>query len=277
GERQRNRAGGGVSVPVDVHDDFLVRDVELAGSVVDDADVRLVGDVDVDVLDRLSTLAENRLRRGHHHPGREPEHLASVHLDVLPGAVEGARPAAGEPEVPAPAAVRAELEAEEATLVDRLVQSRIDDSTSPPTTSARCASPAAIIPWACAIAYTKPVQPAARSYAAASGMPRRSASSAAVDGNAMSGVTVATTSRSIDAGSAPAISSARTQAGAERSDIASGPSASLRSRMPVRVTILSSDVSTIFERSSFVTTRSGTLHPRPVIEIGRPFVRPIIR
>ena len=83
----------------------------------------------------------------------------------------------------------------------------------------------------------------------------------------MSGVTVATTSRSIDAGSTPFCSSARRAAGMASSDIASVPgSARRRSRMPVRDMIHSSVVSTIVARSAFVTTRSGTLHPSAVIE-----------
>ena len=48
---------------------------------------------------------------------------------------------------------------------------------------------------------------------------------------------------------------------------------SRRSRIPVRSRIHSSDVSTSAASSSFVTTRSGTWQPRPVIEIGLPFVR----
>ena len=93
----------------------------------------------------------------------------------------------------------------------------------------------------------------------------------------MSGVTVATISRSISRASRPAISSALRHAGSERSDIASVSAAIRRSRIPVRSRIHSSFVSTIVASSSFVTTRSGTWQPRPVIEIGRPFVRPIIR
>ena len=42
--------------------------------------------------------------------------------------------------------------------------------------------------------------------------------------------------------------------------------------MPVRSRIHSSFVSTSVESSSFVTTRSGTWQPSPVIEIGTPFV-----
>ena len=54
-----------------------------------------------------------------------------------------------------------------------------------------------------------------------------------------------------------------------RSDIASPSAAMRRSLIPVRAVIHSSDVSTIFASSSFVTTRSGTWQPSPVIEIGR--------
>ena len=53
----------------------------------------------------------------------------------------------------------------------------------------------------------------------------------------MSGVTVATIRRSIEAGSAPAISSARRAAGRQMSVSASSSAAIRRSRMPVRSTI----------------------------------------
>ena len=79
----------------------------------------------------------------------------------------------------------------------------------------------------------------------------------------MSGVTVATISRSIEAGSAPAISSARRAAGRQMSVSASSSAAIRRSRMPVRSTIHSSFVSTIVDSSSFVRTRSGTWQPSP--------------
>ena len=42
-----------------------------------------------------------------------------------------------------------------------------------------------------------------------------------------------------------------------------------RSRMPVRVTIHSSDVSTIFSNSALVRIRSGTYEPVPMIETVR--------
>ncbi len=74
----------------------------------------------------------------------------------------------------------------------------------------------------------------------------------------MSGVTVATISRSIDAGSAPASSSARRAAGRQMSVSASSSAAIRRSRIPVRVMIHSSEVSTSSARSAFVRIRSGT-------------------
>ena len=46
-----------------------------------------------------------------------------------------------------------------------------------------------------------------------------------------------------------------------------------RSRIPVRSRIHSSFVSIIVERSSFVSTCSGTYEPRPVMEIATPFAR----
>ena len=112
----------------------------------------------------------------------------------------------------------------------------------------------------------KPVQPAERSYAAASRAPSSSARIAAVAGKAMSGVTVATISRSMSAGSTPACASAARAAGSAMSDSASSSRAMRRSRIPVRTTIHSSVVSTSLDSSSFVITRSGTLAPMPVIE-----------
>ena len=82
----------------------------------------------------------------------------------------------------------------------------------------------------------------------------------------MSAVTVATISRSIAPASTPAALSAPRAAGRQTSESASSGAATLRSRMPVRVRIHSSVVSTRPASSSFVTTRSGTCAPRPVIE-----------
>ena len=73
----------------------------------------------------------------------------------------------------------------------------------------------------------------------------------------MSGVAVATTMRSTSSGSTPACSSACRAAGSARSLAAWSGSAMCRSRIPVRVTIHSSEVSTIASRSAFVSTRSG--------------------
>src|SRR5438552_5820446 len=122
----------------------------------------------------------------------------------------------------------------------------------------------------------KPVQPASRSYAAASRAPSSSARSALEVGNIMSGVTVAHTSRSTSFASTCAWASAVRAAGSARSVSASLGAAIRRSRMPVRAMIHSSDVSTMVESSSFVSTRSGTCAPRPVIEIGSPRALPII-
>ena len=134
------------------------------------------------------------------------------------------------------------------------------------------------MPYAWASAYMKPVQPAERSYAAASTAPSASARIAAVDGNAMSGVTVATMRRSMSLPASPACASASRAAGSARSESASSGAAIRRSRMPVRSTIHSFDVSTNCASSSFVTTRSGTLHPSPVIDTSSPFLAvPIIR
>ena len=91
----------------------------------------------------------------------------------------------------------------------------------------------------------------------------------------MSGVTVATMIRSMLAGSAPACGERPSAAGRAMSVSASSSVAKRRSRMPVRSTIHSSEVSTNCARSSFVNTRSGTCTPRPVIPTRRPFVEPI--
>src|SRR5689334_5167422 len=65
--------------------------------------------------------------------------------------------------------------------------------------------------------------------------------------------------------SRPAMSSALRAAFSARSLDACSGAAMRRSRMPVRSTIHSSDVSTIRDRSSFVSRRSGTYMPVPVM------------
>ena len=77
-------------------------------------------------------------------------------------------------------------------------------------------------------------------------------------GNIMSGVTVATITRSRSFGSTPAWASASRAAGSARSDIAWSSDANRRSLIPVRSVIHSSEVSTSSARSAFVITRSGT-------------------
>ena len=89
----------------------------------------------------------------------------------------------------------------------------------------------------------------------------------------MSGVTVATISRSMSAPRRRARSSASSRGGqrdvGERL-VVGGDSAARGSRCASR--IHSSEVSTSSARSSFVTTRSGTCTPSPVIETGAPLV-----
>ena len=103
----------------------------------------------------------------------------------------------------------------------------------------------------------KPLHAALTSSAAAFTAPRRSCTKAAVEGNCMSPLMVPMMIPSRSFGSTPAIASASFDAASERSEHASWSAAMRRSRMPVRVTIHSSDVSTIFSRSKLVRTRAG--------------------
>src|SRR5688572_7067778 len=87
----------------------------------------------------------------------------------------------------------------------------------------------------------------------------------AIEGRMRSGVTVATKMWSTSWTSTPAASSAFFAASVARSEF-SWPGATMRrSRMPVRVTIHSSDVSTIFSRSALDSTRSGRARPVPAM------------
>ena len=85
----------------------------------------------------------------------------------------------------------------------------------------------------------------------------------AVDGNAISGVTVPTTTRSISFACTPAAFRAAFAALEAMSEVGSS-TAILRSFMPVRVAIQSSEVSTIFSRSWLVSTLAGTYEPVPM-------------
>jgi len=81
--------------------------------------------------------------------------------------------------------------------------------------------------------------------------------SQAVEGSHRSGVAVETIRMSTSIGSMPAFSMALRAARAPISAALMSGSAMRRSRMPVRVRIHSSEVSTISSSSSFVRTRSG--------------------
>jgi len=112
----------------------------------------------------------------------------------------------------------------------------------------------------------KPEQPALRSNAPAAEAPNASCTRLAVEGNAYSGVAVATMTRSICEGNTCATSSASRAARMARVAVLSrSPATTCRSLMPVRDTIHSSVVSTTRARSALVSTFSGTDMPQPVI------------
>src|SRR5271168_671091 len=98
--------------------------------------------------------------------------------------------------------------------------------------------------------------------------PSRSCTRHAVAGNIMSGVTLATTIISISSGSVPVWASTLFAASVARCDAATPVSATCSSRIPVRVRIHSSLVSTSFSRSRFVITRGGAYPATPVIFAG---------
>ena len=81
--------------------------------------------------------------------------------------------------------------------------------------------------------------------------------SAAVDGIQKSGVRVASRIRSISSGSIPAVRIARIAATAAMEAVVSCAAATRRSRIPVRDTIHSSDVSTNRSRSRLVRICDG--------------------
>src|SRR5207248_4126853 len=99
---------------------------ELLLRVVHDPDVRLVRDVDVDVLDGDGALVEQSLSRRDEDSRRELEDLAAVHLDVpvADRVLDSPRAAAGQREVDPAAAVGAELATEVAAVADLLEHHR---------------------------------------------------------------------------------------------------------------------------------------------------------
>src|ERR1044071_4284017 len=147
----------------------------------------------------------------------------------------------------------------------RSVQSTVRYSVSTPTTSTVSARLEPMSPRASPVPNTNPVQAANMSYAAARVAPSFCCSVHAHEGRMRSGVVVARMMWSTSRASTPAISSARWQAINARSLEACPVAAIRRSRMPVRSTIHSSEVSTSFARSAFVSSRSGTYMPVPVI------------
>src|SRR4051794_3268657 len=88
--------------------------------MIDDPDVRLVRNVDVDVVDRDAAALHELLGRLDEDAGGELEDLTSVHLDVPLGVLEEPGAAAGQPEALAARPVGPELEAEEALFGGRL-------------------------------------------------------------------------------------------------------------------------------------------------------------
>ncbi len=88
-------------------------------------------------------------------------------------------------------------------------------------------------------------------------MPRRAATRAAVFGERSIAVEVATTTMSTSAGVSPADASALAAAWPASSSTGSSGPAIRRDRMPTRLLIHSSLVSTMAVRSSLVRTRAG--------------------
>src|SRR5438445_3225524 len=92
----------------------------------------------------------------------------------------------------------------------------------------------------------------------------------ALAGIGMSGVTVAQITRSSSPGSTPDARRASRAARLAKNDIGSSSRAIRRSRIPVRVVIQSSEVSTILSRSALVRTLSGRQDPVPRMTARRP-------
>src|SRR5689334_12489712 len=121
-QRERDRARRGVAIAVDVDHGLLLRNAQLLTCMLDDAHIRLMRNVDVDVLDTAPALGQHGLGGADEYPGRELEHLAAVHLDEVLTLRDrlrgggGARAAGRQVELRAARAVGAELEAEEAAV-----------------------------------------------------------------------------------------------------------------------------------------------------------------
>ena len=103
----------------------------------------------------------------------------------------------------------------------------------------------------------KPAQTTLMSIAAGRGTPSRAATRAAVFGERSTAVEVATSTRSMSPGASPAAASALAAACAASSSTGSSGPAMWRVRMPTRLLIHSSLVSTMARRSSLVSTLAG--------------------
>ncbi|GAA3114157.1 hypothetical protein GCM10020001_036710 [Nonomuraea salmonea] len=139
----------------------------------------------------------------------------------------------------------------------RSVQSVTDVIMSAPTTRARVAAPALMAWSAWARACVKPEQEAPTSMSAPPRTPSRAATRAATFGARSVWVQVATSTRSISDASMPLAASAWAAAPAARSVTVSSSAATWRVRMPTRLVIHSSLVSTMAARSSFVSIFVG--------------------
>src|SRR5947209_2939980 len=115
-----------------------------------------------------------------------------------------------------------------------------------------------------------PEQPAERSNAAALRAPSWSWMMQALAGIGMSGVTDAQITRSRSPGPTPEARRASRAARLAKNDIGSSSRAIRRSRIPVRVVIQSSEVSTILSRSALVRILSGRHDPVPRMTARRP-------
>lgn len=139
----------------------------------------------------------------------------------------------------------------------RSVQSVKSLSFSTPITSALDAAPARIAWSAVASAWLNPEQAVFTSSAAGLPSPSRAATRAAMLGERSIAVQVATTTRSISAVSRPAFAIAFSADRQAISSTCSSGAAIRRSRIPTRLWIHSSFVSTIVASSALVSTRSG--------------------
>lgn len=143
------------------------------------------------------------------------------------------------------------------TQVERSVQSTTSVNFSAPMTRAWVAEPARMAWSAVASAWVKPEQTTLRSIVAGAARPSRAATRAAVFGLRSWAVQVATSTRSMSCGARPLAARALAAAAAAIESTVSSGAATWRVRMPTRLRIQASSVSTILARSSLVSTPEG--------------------